>query len=169
MAKVKEIWKDVEGYEGHYEISSLGKFKSSKYGRKTILTQQIGTTGYFHVFLSVKSKVKIIKTHRLVAKAFIPNPQNKPQVNHKDGNKLNNRLSNLEWVTHKENAEHAYKSGLTTVDHFNKKVICTKTGKTFESVVEAAKASGYNYGTLCNMLNENFKHQPNKSSLRYVD
>ena len=73
----------------------------------------LGNNGYYHVRLWAHNKSRLFNIHRLLGIHFIPNPQNKPQVNHKDGNKLNNSLDNLEWVTHKENAIHAYKNGLT--------------------------------------------------------
>ncbi len=105
----KEIWKDIKGYEGLYLVSSLGNVKSIK--RDVILKPQIGTWGYRHVRLS-KTNGKTIKTHRLVAETFIPMVNGKNQVNHKDGNKLNNNVKNLEWCDCQENTVHAFGTGL---------------------------------------------------------
>ena len=104
----REIWKDIEGYEGLYQVSKLGEvysFKSNKYLKK--LTNK---GGYLRVQLCKHGKVTNQSIHRLVAEAFIPNPDNKPQVNHIDENKGNNTVSNLEWVTAKENCNHGTRS-----------------------------------------------------------
>jgi hypothetical protein len=106
---MEEIWKDIEGYGGLYQISNQGKVKSFR--RTTgkpyrILKQGITIWGYKYVNLfNQGGKMKTI--HRLVALAFIPNPENKREVNHKDSNRLNNHVDNLEWVTSKENTRHA--------------------------------------------------------------
>lgn len=108
-----EIWVDLVGYPeffGYAKVSNLGRVKSTDKGYwKTEKIRKFGNHrfGYFQVGLSVKNKRKNIYVHRLVAKAFIPNPYNKPDVNHKDGNKKNNHVNNLEWVTHSENIRHA--------------------------------------------------------------
>lgn len=94
----KEIWKDVVGYEGKYAVSNKGSIKSLDYcrsGRCKLLKQNIGTTGYYQVSLCENSILATKKVHRLVAIAFIKNPQNKETVNHIDGNKLNNNITNL--------------------------------------------------------------------------
>ena len=99
-----EIWKDVKGYEGVYQVSNFGRVKRVTTGR--ILKGGKDKYGYLIVNL-YKNSVGSIKTiHRLVAEAFIPNPENKPQVNHVDENKTNNSLDNLEWMTAKENTNH---------------------------------------------------------------
>ena len=107
-----ENWKDVPGYEGLYQISNLGNVKSL-YSNK-ILKPSIDKYGYTR-FSATKDKIqKTLIIHRLVAKLFIPNPNNLPQVNHKDGNKKNNCKNNLEWCTDSDNKKHAYKTGLMT-------------------------------------------------------
>jgi HNH endonuclease/NUMOD4 motif/NUMOD1 domain len=97
----KEDWGKIAGYE-NYEVSSFGQVRNKNTGR--ILKKAI-MSGYYCVGLSNK-KTKTFSVHQLVAKAFIPNPENKPQVNHKDKNSLNNNLENLEWATNKENSIH---------------------------------------------------------------
>ena len=105
------IWKKVEGY--NYEVSDDGQVRN--YKTKKLLKQGVNKSyPYARVSFSLgcSGTPKIMFIHRLVAEAFINNPENKPQVNHIDGNKLNNSVSNLEWVTAKENTEHAWKTGL---------------------------------------------------------
>ena len=95
-----EIWKDIEGYEGKYQVSNFGNVKSLDYrrtGKEQLLKPMLQTKGYFCVMLCKPNKIYLI--HRIVAKAFIPNPENLPYVNHKDENKHNNHVYNLEWCT----------------------------------------------------------------------
>lgn len=120
-----EIWKDVVGYEGIYEVSNKGRIKSKHYGKKVFLKTQKTYDGYITTKLSIGGNSKRCSLHRLVAIAFLGNPENKPQVNHKDGNKLNNYMDNLEWVTAQENVIHAWKTGLkgNTVYFFEKEIV----------------------------------------------
>lgn len=110
-----EVWKDIEGYEGLYQVSSLGRIKSlpgrSNHKSEKIL-KQATVLGYSHITLSKDNVQKIFKVHRLVASAFIPNPKDLPQVNHIDGKKLNNCVENLEWVNPRDNSLHAFRMGL---------------------------------------------------------
>ena len=109
---MQEIFKDIESYEGVYQISNLGRIKSYfKNEEGKILKSCIHTQGYEMVNLYGDIK-KMGFIHRLVAKAFIPNPQNKKEVNHINGIKNDNRLENLEWATRSENELHAHKTGL---------------------------------------------------------
>ncbi len=120
----KEIWKDIDGYESVYQISNLGRVRSlrdcNQKPREKILSPYKSHNGYLQINLVRREKKSTFKLHRLVAQAFIPNPENKPEVNHIDGNKSNNHISNLEWCTHSENMQHAVKSGLVTQKHIRK-------------------------------------------------
>ena len=116
---MKEIWKDIKEYEGLYQVSNLGRVKSLKRIEKfyhnnndKILIQSKCSNGYLKIVLSKNNLHKNYMTHRLVAKTFLPNPENKRTVNHKDGNKQNNCVDNLEWATYSENIQHAYNLGL---------------------------------------------------------
>lgn len=105
---IKEIWKDVTGYEGLYQVSNLGKVKSLKFGKERILKPRVRGKGYLFVDLCKNGKTKAYSVHRLVALTFLENkdPLNKTQVNHIDECKTNNRIDNLEWCTPKENNNH---------------------------------------------------------------
>lgn len=126
-----EVWRDIKGFEGVYKISNLGNVKSLyrviirsdkkpyPVKEKIIATNKyfnVNGRGYLGVCLIYNRRRKTKHIHRLLAESFIPNPKNKPQVNHIDGNKLNNSLNNLEWVTASENIIHGYKLGLLKVD-----------------------------------------------------
>lgn len=107
---MKEIWKDIKGYEGLYQVSNLGfvksfdRFVSNGIKRGKILRNKVNDSGYVVIILvGYDNKKKSHYLHRIVAETFIPNPQNLPVINHKDENKLNNHVSNLEWCTQKEN------------------------------------------------------------------
>ena len=116
---MEEIWKDVVGYEGLYQVSNLGRVKSVAYMRKLgnhsywcsekILSLTNGKGGYLRIKFTKNGLNFFAQVHRLVAEAFIPNPNNYPQINHKDENKQNNVVSNLEWCTAKYNNNYGTK------------------------------------------------------------
>jgi hypothetical protein len=107
-----EEWRDIPGYEGLYQVSNMGRIKSLRKEYEHIMKLQVIRNGYLSVPFTINRTSRLLKVHRLVAMAFIPNPDNKPEINHKDGNKQNNIAENLEWSTRKENIKHGYKKGL---------------------------------------------------------
>lgn len=149
-----ELWKEVEGTNGALLVSNSGRVKSLlRDGR--ILKPTQDSKGYLRLRVTIDREKRSYKVHRLVAMAFVDNPDNKPQVNHINGDKTDNRASNLEWVTNKENAHHAIKNGLwdsifegaMLEDERRKKpiiAVCIKTGASveFDSVAEAERFIG---------------------------
>jgi hypothetical protein len=114
-----EIWKDIIGYEGSYQASSHGRIRGLNRtlpdGRKwkgKILSVSINENGYYLVVLVKNGKQKTWSVHRLIAKTFLPNPNNLPQINHIDANKLNNKINNLEWISIKDHQKHSSENGL---------------------------------------------------------
>lgn len=143
------MWKQVKKFKGLYEVNEMGQIRSvqrngtKKGGR--IMAQSNDKNGYKLSKLRFKDKVVTAKVHRVVAEAFIPNPYNKPQVNHKDGNKANNCVENLEWVTQSENIRHAKKLGLQCECPNRQKVEQWKNGNLiakYNSLKEAEIATG---------------------------
>lgn len=173
---MREIWKDINGYEGLYRISNLGKVVSIpreilrrggkplkiKGGQKKL---GIGSNGYYRVGLyDGNGHKKMLSVHRLLAIAFIPNPDNKPCINHKDSDKLNLSITNLEWVTYQENTDHSislYRFGMIgrTGDLHNKSKaviaieIKTRTERRFGSQREAARVLNLNQSNIGRVVN----------------
>lgn len=119
-----EVWKDIPGYEGKYQVSNLGRVKSLNYNRQRIeknLRIYVSEDGYARIYLSKESKKKDYLLHRIVADAFVPNPHNKSEINHINGVKSDNRAENLEWCSRSENEKHAWVSGLGT--HYLRQVV----------------------------------------------
>ena len=152
--KPNELWKDVVGYEGIYLVSDIGRFKNVSTSRIFIGTLP-NDNDYYRTVLTKNKKEKAFLVHRLVAFAFIPNPEGKPIINHKNGKKTDNRVENLEWCTYQENVIHSIKM---TIDVENKgithrKVINRINGEVYRSVGEAMVLTNYSYGCFYQMLN----------------
>ncbi len=164
MEILEEIWKDIPEWENRYQISNFGrvrtpdrvvemngKYKNYTYNRKgQIIKPNITVQGYHHYLFWNKNKSKAYKSHRLVAKAFIPNPENKPDVNHKDGDKSNNKVSNLEWCTEKENIRHAIENGLLKKQNFGSEAVMSKLDKlTREKMVKEILSNSISKNEAC--------------------
>lgn len=155
---MREIWKAIPEYEGYYEASSLGRIRSvPRNGTRangTILALNIKKSGYANVLLSKNDMRKTHRVHRLIAQAFIPNPGNKPQVNHKNGDKLDNRVANLEWATSKENIRHKFDIlGYKTPQGEGKPIKCLETGEIFMHIKDAERKYGKSYGAIQHAVN----------------
>lgn len=181
---MKEIWRPVKGYEGLYEVSNLGNvrsnYKANRINKNGLLKGYAGVR-YKMVILCKEGVKKMHTVHRLVAIAFIPNPEGKRCVNHKNGIKTDNRVENLEWCTHSENVSHAFSLGLNYVSELHrdtarrigaingrknaKRVVDTKTGIVYNSLTDAAESVGIDKRNLCNMLNGRRK---NNTGLKYA-
>lgn len=158
---IMEIWKDIVGYEGLYEVSSFGNVRSvdrtvfcngkGGYTRKLkgqMIKIQKGNNGYLSVVLSKDGKIKRYLVHRLVAEAFIPNPEGKETVNHKDEDRYNNCVDNLEWMTKQDNCNYGTRN-IRVGQKQGKPVECIETGEVFFSGVEAQRQTGIH----CNQIN----------------
>ena len=146
---MKEIWKPVVGYEGHYQVSNFGRVKSIKFGKEIILKPKKDKYGYLHVNLYKNNKRKDFLVHRLVAEAFIPNSDNLPLVNHKDENPSNNFVDNLEYCTNKYNLN--YGTAQQRKSHKLSKPVCQYTLdneliKIWSSLTECKNKEGFNIG-----------------------
>lgn len=175
MNNEAEIWKDIKGYEGLYQVSNLGNVKSlvgwngKRYiEREKILKKTVhqGRGNYYRevVNLAINKKRKMCKVHRLVAEAFLPNPNNLPQVNHIDGNPFNNKAENLEWCTARENVIHAVETGLKKCYrptkeelmelYINQRIALTEIARQKNSNVETIKKYLNKYGIKIRNMSE---------------
>ena len=153
-----EIWKPIPGFEQYYEASSFGRVKrkagwrrgtwGKQFIQEKILVPHDCGRGYCQVKLCVNGNKSQPSLHRLIAKTFIPNPNNLPQVNHKDGNKLNNRVDNLEWCTCAENSQHRSRILNKWVGHPKKPIRCIDTGMIYESSHHASRVLGISQGNI---------------------
>ena len=144
-------FKKIKGYEESYLINIKGDIYSNYTGK--FLSPAVGKIGYWVVALRNKTHY----LHRLIAEHFIPNPDERPCINHKDGNKANNSIDNLEWCTHRENIIHAAKTGLMNYQNCEKKIICITTGKSFKSIKEAVGQMGIPRKSIYNVLSGKVK------------
>lgn len=169
---MQEVWKDIEGYEGLYQVSNFGRVKSlvyvtrcSQVKREKVLKTAINR-GYVYVTLHKDSKQKTVYVHRLVANAFIQNDTGKRCVNHINGNKQDNIVSNLEWCTHSENTVHAWDTGLQNRER--KKNNLKSMGvaqysldfqliEVFPSMREAERRTGIHSAAISRSTKTNFK------------
>lgn len=152
---MEEEWRPVKGYEGLYEVSNMGRVKSLHRPQSIILKQNTDSGGYMIVNLSKNGTYNTKTVHRLVATAFIRNPNNYGVVNHKDGNKKNNAVDNLEWCTQRYNMKHAYRNGLINVDIHKKSIILYKRYGKYDSITEAAESLGIERGSLSTAIRTN--------------
>ena len=132
-----ETWKSIAGYEGIYEVSDQGRVKSLKYGKERILKPRKDSCGYLQVNLCKDGQKKMSLVHRLVSKAFIPNPNNLETVNHKDEVKTNNVASNLEWMSRVDNKRYSANKSVKMFDKSTGELLAT-----FPSLMEAERVTG---------------------------
>lgn len=163
-----EEWKDIKGYEGIYQVSNKGQVRSIVKRHSSmprIMKQRTAGAGYAYVGLSTNGIQRKHAVHRLVAEAFIPNLEGKPEVNHINGNKEDNCADNLEWVTSKENKIHAHNMGFYEEDARNRSIavvaVNMKNGdsKEYPSMTAASKATGIMQGSISNSVK--YGHQTN--------
>lgn len=195
----QEIWKDISSYEGRYQVSNYGRVKSYGFNKTTssggnyitkpqLLKSWINTLGYVKVGLTIKTgaKSKHYSVHRLVGEAFIDNPDNKPQINHKNGIRHDNRVENLEWSTASENVQHSFdvlrrvftrnnNGRVGKLHHSSIKIDCYDSEgnfiKTFYGVAEASRELSITQHKIYSCLkakykyaeNLNFKYHPNET------
>lgn len=186
---MEEIWYDIKGCEGMYQYSNKFRFRrlhrtiNWNYGttreiKEKILVPRLTTSGYPCVSLAINYKYKQIYVHKFFAEIYIPNPENKPLVNHRNGNKLDYSLNNLEWATDSEDREHAHRTGLIKPKKGEKSpmfrgskvtraktILNLQTGIFYNSLVEAAESERLKYKQLSKMMIGNRK---NRTSFVYV-
>lgn len=185
-------WKDVVGYEGYYQVSNFGDVRScdryiqNRWGSKTfrkgkVLSKTVRIDGklpdgsdnyYIGVILHRAGKARYVEVHRLVAQSFIYNPDQLPEVNHKDGVKHNNFVENLEWCTHAQNIQHAVNTGLITIDPIqcraagnaakftlSKRVYCVTNDRWYASRREAASSLNLPESSVYDSLRDGRPHR----------
>lgn len=160
---MNEIWKDVEGYEGLYQVSNLGRVKSlgnNKNRKEKIMKISKNKDGYLYIDFHRNGKHKKFLIHRLVAQTFLDNPNNLPQVNHKDENPTNNSVDNLEWCNSKYNNNYGTRNNKAS-NTLSKPILqFTKTGefiRKWDSATQVKKEIGINQGDISNCLKGNLK------------
>lgn len=162
--KEKEIWKKAKGYN-NYLISNLGRVKSVKFNKERILKQSNNAKGnYFYTTLSKNGVKRTTRIHRLVIEAFMGKFNGK-EANHINGDKSDNRLCNLEQVTHKQNVDHAFETSLSSNDRLKKKIMQLDSKEKiidiFDSLTEANEKTKINLGSISNCLHNRYKSAGN--------
>ena len=153
-----EIWKDIEGYEGLYQVSNQGRVRSLNYrktGKTQVLKPGLSGNGYLNVQLVKNNKIKHVLVHRLVALAFIPNPDNKPQINHKSEDKTLNTVENIEWATAKENINWGTRNK-KVANKLSKPIAQKKLDGTIVKIwpsVNEAGRNGFEQANICDCCN----------------
>lgn len=153
-----EQWKDIEGFDGKYQVSNFGRIRTTNYHRtKQCKMMKLSKNfDYLGVRLTKNGKGRTFFVHRLVASAFIENPEKKPYVNHKNGDKYDNQSKNLEWVTPSENCVHRlYDLKILNFPCPPKPIMCIETGEKFASINLAAKKNGLDQGSISKAVNNN--------------
>lgn len=167
-----EIWKDVKGYEGLYQVSNLGRVKSLYYGKERIMHPQKRQHGYLGVQLHgrgghAERNFRTMSVHRLVAEAFIPNPDGLTEVNHKDEDKTNNIVDNLEWISHKANTNYGTAQKRRAAQIINNPKYCTPINQytldgelvaEYPSIAEAFRQTGCSRGNIHKALVGTYTH-----------
>ena len=151
-----EEWRDVVGYEGRYQVSSMGRVKSFKWNKERFLKPSMDKDGYLLVTLCAGGKPKTLKVHRLVCEAFHENPDNKPQVNHINEDKTDNRACNLEWCTCKQNVNHGSRNERVSkpVGQYS---LDGKLIKLWPSTMEVQRQTGFSQGNISQVANGKYK------------
>ena len=156
-----DTWSKIEGFP-NYSVSNTGRIRNDVNGK--VKSTSCDSNGYNFVDLYNKGSRTKMRVHRLVGEAFVDNPENKPYINHKDGDKTNNSADNLEWVTKSENMKHAFRTGLAkpsrsmlgrknpNAGRKGKPVRIIETGEEFSSITECEKAIDGNNGHICDCL-----------------
>lgn len=178
MEQKIEIWKDVVGYEGLYQVSNLGNVKSLNFnrsGQEKLLKLSVNKFYTYPQVKLYKNEVKkCLKVHRILAQAFIPNPLNLPYINHINAIRTDNRLENLEWITHAENIQHAFNIGTKSFTELtraavikanSKKVINIKTNQLYDSIKIASEENNMSVSRLSSRLTGRVV---NDTNLRYL-
>lgn len=186
MTNIEEIWKPIPNYDGFYEASNLGRIKTIphkvKRGNTSIMCKEnithgsLNVHGYMQITLSKNGNNTKFIFHRLIAKTFIPNPENKRTINHINGIKTDNRIENLEWATDSENNLHSFKVlgriGGNTGNHNNgkicKPIYCFTNGTTYNSIHECSADLSIKVSTIRSAINTYFGKHNGVLKFRYV-